>query len=297
MGRNDRRGGHRLKIAQGGRDGHWIQLRRHTFGQLELRWHRQSLGCLGTPTAVMDAELAQQHREEARQDNEEAWKLATDPDSRLRDPTRAAELARRAVKLAPEGENWNTLGVAECRAGNWEAARHALRKSMSLRGGGDAADWLSWPSPIGIEAKRAHARKYYGAGRLWTAHCEPSSEESIRFRTEAGTLLGMPEKRPAENADLIHMVEVLAEAGPASAPSFQTRGGIYAFLSQWDRADEDFTKAIEIDKGDPQNWYLRGLVASCQRRQFRIPGIMQRDAEAFHEHDRCPVREHARVDL
>ena len=69
--------------------------------------------------------------------------LAACAEPKLRDPKRASELARKAVDLAPnQGTHWNTLGVAQYRAGDWPAAIEALTKSMELRKGGDGFDWF-----------------------------------------------------------------------------------------------------------------------------------------------------------
>src|SRR5262249_4762171 len=49
-----------------------------------------------------------------------AWHLATCPDAKFRDASKAVALAKQAVELAPkEREFWNTLGAAHYRAGNW----------------------------------------------------------------------------------------------------------------------------------------------------------------------------------
>src|SRR5262249_47187761 len=71
--------------------------------------------------------------DDAGLNNNVAWLLATCPDAPFRDPDRAVELAKRAVELAPKAAtNWNTLGVAHYRAGDWKAAIAALEKSESL---------------------------------------------------------------------------------------------------------------------------------------------------------------------
>ena len=55
--------------------------------------------------------------------NNISWLLATSPDPKLWNGVRAAELANKAVELGPkEGNNWNTLGVAQYRKGEWQAA-------------------------------------------------------------------------------------------------------------------------------------------------------------------------------
>ena len=68
-------------------------------------------------------------------------RLALDhcPQSGLRNPSQAVESAKKATELAPKkGGYWNTLGVAQYRAGAWQAAVAALERSMALRQGGDA---------------------------------------------------------------------------------------------------------------------------------------------------------------
>src|SRR5262249_12370453 len=97
-----------------------------------------------------DAYLSLSRRQEAAQDyaklaelrpdwpdyhNDAAWLLATDPDPRRRDGARARALAQQAVKLEPDEEMyWNTLGVAEYRAGDWHRAISALEKSIARQG-------------------------------------------------------------------------------------------------------------------------------------------------------------------
>src|SRR5262249_20928000 len=75
------------------------------------------------------AKLGPNHPQTLKSVNNLAWLLATCPDSKLRDPKRAVELAQETVTSAPkEGNHWNTLGVALYRAGDWKAAIVALKK-------------------------------------------------------------------------------------------------------------------------------------------------------------------------
>jgi Flp pilus assembly protein TadD len=67
--------------------------------------------------------------------NDGAWLLATHPDPRRRDAGRALALARRAVDLDPDdGDSWNTLGVAQYRAGDWPGAIRTLETAITLHG-------------------------------------------------------------------------------------------------------------------------------------------------------------------
>src|SRR5262249_4491063 len=56
-----------------------------------------------------------------------AWMIATSIDPNLRDPVKAVEHAKEAVRLQPQaGSYWNTLGAAQYRAGSWQASIDAL---------------------------------------------------------------------------------------------------------------------------------------------------------------------------
>ncbi|MGH7138361.1 MAG: hypothetical protein ACREHD_21635, partial [Pirellulales bacterium] len=73
--------------------------------------------------------------------NNLAWLYATCPEAELRDPAKAVGLAKKAVELRPtDGSGWNTLGAAQYRAGEWNAAVESLTRSLELRSGGDAED-------------------------------------------------------------------------------------------------------------------------------------------------------------
>jgi len=144
--------------------------------------------------------------------NNLSWLLATAPDPKLREPVRAVELAKEVVQRTPgQANSWNTLGVAQYRAGNWEKAISALEKSMDLYPGVDGyscfflamAHWQ-----LGKEEKtpgreqaahRQEARKWYDEAVAWTDKNQPANEELIRFRAEAAKLLGInvtPSKAP-----------------------------------------------------------------------------------------------------
>jgi serine/threonine protein kinase len=126
-----------------------------------------------------------------------AWLLASRPDARPHDPSRAVSLAREAVALAPaDGTYWNTLGVAEYRAGNTKAAAAALEESMRLRPGGDAYDWLFLAMVRRRLGDPADAQRWYDRSVTWIETNAPHDQELLRFRAEAARLLE-PEGPPA----------------------------------------------------------------------------------------------------
>jgi tetratricopeptide (TPR) repeat protein len=127
--------------------------------------------------------------------NNLAWLLATCPESKFLDPKRAAELARKAVELAPkEGTFWNTLGVAQYRAGNWKAGIEGLNKSRELRKGGDAFDWFFLAMAHWQLGARDEARTWYQKAAEWMDKNAKDHEELRRFRSEAEKLLEIKKK-------------------------------------------------------------------------------------------------------
>jgi tetratricopeptide (TPR) repeat protein len=124
-----------------------------------------------------------------------AWWLATDLNMGDCDPKRAVRLATRAVGLSAKPTNWNTLGVAHYRAGDWKAAIEALTKSIELGRGGDGFDWFFLAMAHWQLGERAHAMTWYGKAVRWMDKNQPKNEELIRFRAEAAALLGVNPKK------------------------------------------------------------------------------------------------------
>jgi serine/threonine protein kinase/Flp pilus assembly protein TadD len=149
------------------------------------------------------AEAAAEYREATRLQprlaeahEEQAWLLATCRDTSLRDPRLAVEEAKKAVALAPkEGGYWNTLGVAQYRAGDWKAALGALRRSMDLQKGGDSRDWFFLAMAHWQLGDKGQARQWYAQAVREMAKHDPKNEELRRFRTEAAQLLGVKEEK------------------------------------------------------------------------------------------------------
>jgi tetratricopeptide (TPR) repeat protein/serine/threonine protein kinase len=133
---------------------------------------------------------------DANAHNQAAWFLATCPDAKLRDPKRAVELAKKAVTLAPnEGNSWNTLGVAHYRAGQWQRAVGALKKSMDLRKGGDSCDWLFLAMAHWQLGEKDQAQQWYDRAVQWMDKNRPTDEELRRFRAEAAELLQVKDEK------------------------------------------------------------------------------------------------------
>ena len=132
----------------------------------------------------------------AKTHNDLAWLLATCPDVECRDSVRALELAKKAFSLTqPKGNVWNTLGVAQYRALDWQAAITALEKSKELLDGKELSfnafflAMAQWQLGNQVEA-----RKCYDQAVEWMEENKPQDNELRRFRTEAAELLKLEKK-------------------------------------------------------------------------------------------------------
>jgi serine/threonine protein kinase/Tfp pilus assembly protein PilF len=120
-----------------------------------------------------------------------AWKLATCPEEKFRDPPEAVEFAKRAVKLAPqEGVYLNTLGVAHYRAGDWQTALGELQKARRLHG--TAGDFNEFFLAMCCWRQGDHhtARKWYTKAVEQMEGLHTSDGRFVPIRTEAEQLLG-----------------------------------------------------------------------------------------------------------
>jgi serine/threonine protein kinase/Tfp pilus assembly protein PilF len=124
--------------------------------------------------------------------NNIAWLLVTCPDPARRNPARGVMLARKSVELGPkEGNNWNTLGVAQYRKGDWKAAIDALTKSMELLPGKHESFNTFFLAKAHCQlGDNPQARIWHDKAVEWMEKNQPKDEELVRFRAEAAALLG-----------------------------------------------------------------------------------------------------------
>jgi serine/threonine protein kinase/tetratricopeptide (TPR) repeat protein len=125
-----------------------------------------------------------------------AWVLANCPNQSLRNPERAVDLAKQAVKLAPKnGRFLNTLGAAHYRASDWNGAVLALTKSTKFGKGGDATDWFFLAMAHWRLGDKDQGRKWYArAVQSMKDKKKQQDEELRRFRAEAAELLESEKK-------------------------------------------------------------------------------------------------------
>jgi serine/threonine protein kinase/tetratricopeptide (TPR) repeat protein len=129
--------------------------------------------------------------------NNLCWSLATVVEGQPRFAQTAVELAERGLAAAPDdGSLWNTLGVAQYRAGDWNAAIESLEKSINLQNGGTAYDWFFLAMANQRLDHKGEALMWYDKGAEWLDTHAPYDEELIRYRQEAAELLGVAEPQP-----------------------------------------------------------------------------------------------------
>jgi eukaryotic-like serine/threonine-protein kinase len=134
--------------------------------------------------------LGPNHPETLKSMGSLAWTLVVSADPKLRDPARGIELAKEVTEKAPkDGNNWNTLGVAYYRAGDWKKALVTLEKSAELRAGGDSFDWFFLAMTHWQLGHKDEPRKWYDKAVAWMEKNRPQDKEFLQFRDEAAKLL------------------------------------------------------------------------------------------------------------
>ena len=94
----------------------------------------RALESLPRSTAVIKSSTGIAISGNPREWNNQAWRLATDPDPAKRDPGEAVKLAEQSVAAEPRNSTYlNTLGVARYRAGDYTGSIDALSRSLSDR--------------------------------------------------------------------------------------------------------------------------------------------------------------------
>jgi hypothetical protein len=126
--------------------------------------------------------------------NDLVWELATDvgPQARSRDPRWAVELAKRTVQSDPKHSLcWKTLGVAQYRAGDWQATVESLEKSMALGQKDVALNSFYLALAHWRLGDKAQARRRYDQAIEQMDKNRSDDEGLRRLRAEAAELLGI----------------------------------------------------------------------------------------------------------
>jgi tetratricopeptide (TPR) repeat protein len=231
----------------------------------------------------------------ASRQNIVAWKLATDPDPKVGDvfAAVAVKLANKAVESAPkDGSFWNTLGTAHYRAGNWKPAIDATKKSLEY-GLEHDLNWFILSMAHWQLGKKQLARRLYTLACRRMDNNNPNDVELRQFRREAAALMGLPVKvtlRPQQpKSEDLDLYTLMLETDPMAAWVHYQRGALYAGRGQWDKADTDFSKAVELKPDELMHHYsvalarlgagdLSGYRGSCVQLLKRFGQTMEPNA-------------------
>jgi serine/threonine protein kinase len=122
--------------------------------------------------------------------------LAHCPEEQFRDPQRAVNLATR-TNTPSNGLMWRYLALSQYRAGAWQEAQESIEKSMQLRSGGDAIDWLLHAMALWHLDQRSEALHWHTRAQNAIASGQPIWYGDIgvlgfqRLMAEAATALGL----------------------------------------------------------------------------------------------------------
>ncbi len=122
-----------------------------------------------------------------------AWILAVYPDRPQRDYDEAAALARKTLEATPKAPgSYATLALAEYRRGHWDDALAAVNQSLTLRKGGQAADWFLLALIHARKGEKEIARTWFDKA-VERARTKNLKEVDVQVLwREAATLLGRP---------------------------------------------------------------------------------------------------------
>jgi WD40 repeat protein/serine/threonine protein kinase/tetratricopeptide (TPR) repeat protein len=219
-------------------------------------------------------------------------RLAAARDPTLRNPSRAVELAKKAVQLSSyvRGTGLDTSGVAHYRAGDWKGAIEELHKSMDVRnrrrlmalGNADLQHPVAWPDRdeqllTGTDVRnlfilsmanwkvnaKDEAGKWYKVALAWTEAWWPKHAEYLSLRDEAAALLGLSTRiadlAPQALTDPTNWLTLYLDADPKGAWAHRSRGRIHLGRDNYDHALLDFARVTDLEPLDPDAWYARGV--------------------------------------
>jgi tetratricopeptide (TPR) repeat protein len=108
-----------------------------------------------------------------------------------REVGRAVTLALRAVALEQlNGPRWETLGIAQYRAGNWRDCSEAFATAARLKSGKDSHHFFQAIAHWHL-GEREEARRHYAVAAHWFGQQASPDPKMLQLRNEAAALLGI----------------------------------------------------------------------------------------------------------
>ncbi|MGI8981909.1 MAG: tetratricopeptide repeat protein [Pirellulaceae bacterium] len=215
--------------------------------------------------------------------------LATCADPKLRDLGRAVALAKKAIELTPVADvkgqsyNWQTLGWALYRTGDWKGSVAALEKSMALQPspkGGDSGQWFPLAMAHWQLGEKEKAREWYDRAVEWMDKNAPADKGLVRFGAEAAELLNvgpegaaewdrrlleaLPAELPAERQrgwerELAALSDEI-RAKPDDPAPLARRARLHVRSGRFEQAMPDLDRLVQLDPAEHLHWMLRGCL-------------------------------------
>ena len=119
-----------------------------------------------------------------------AWFLVICPDTQIRNPDRAVELAKKAIEKSPRNPTYlNALGGAYYRKADWVMCISSLRQAMELRQEGNAYDWYFLAMAQWQNGEKEKSRTSVRQGTEWMEKNCPEKSDLKLLRAEAEQLI------------------------------------------------------------------------------------------------------------
>jgi tetratricopeptide (TPR) repeat protein len=117
--------------------------------------------------------------------------LTWDQDPPYSEAVRAVKLAKRVVDLEPGvGYRWETLGIAQYRAGSWRDCLSAFAQAAKLKLEKQPNHFFKAMAHWHLGEKEA-ARRHYAVAALWFGQQASPDPKMLRLRNEAAAVLGI----------------------------------------------------------------------------------------------------------
>ncbi len=190
--------------------------------------------------------------------NDLSWCLGTCPIPSYRNQERAIGLAELAVKLAPASANfWNTLGVVDYRAGDWQGAAKATLKSMELSDGATYHDWYTLALCQWRLDQREQARQLLRHAFRRTPPEATQDPFFLELRDEARAQIGERASAGGNSPDDASAFTPLLELEPEAAWIYRLRARVCIREKQWDQAAADLARVTRVRPKDYHSWYAQ----------------------------------------
>lgn len=126
-----------------------------------------------------------------------AWWLSNSPEVELRRPAEAVELAARGTRAEPKSRgHWQTLGMAQVRAGQLGEAVQSLERARALSSGGGAEEFLFLALAYSGQGERTKAEQAYRKAATLIGKSKSVGVQLTRLQAEVAAVVSPADASP-----------------------------------------------------------------------------------------------------